>query len=229
MIFVEKIKNEKREDKVSDESSSEQKVVSDIESCGLEDKDSETDKSAKSDKKDDDNTLKEIRDFVIALVIAIVAATLIRKVVFMRADVQGPSMQSTLHNNDVLFVEKICLLTKDYKREQIVIFDSENTNHDIFIKRVIGIEGDKLEIKGGKVYRNGVELKEDYLNKGMKTYGDTFLHEGQVYTVPRGCIFVMGDNRTNSADSRKIGPVNINNIKGHVIIRTYPFNQMKIF
>lgn len=217
-----KNENQKSEENIQDEASLEEKTVSDKESSV---------KGDREDKKDNDEnkTLKEIRDFVIALVIAIAAAMIIRNVVFARADVDGPSMQSTLHNNDVVFVEKICLITKEYKRGQIIIFDSKNENHDIFIKRIIGLEGDKLEIKNGKVYRNGVELKEDYLNPGMKTYGDTYLREDQVYTVPKGCIFVMGDNRTDSTDSRKIGPVNISDIKGHVIIRAYPFNQIRTF
>lgn len=173
--------------------------------------------------------LKEIRDFVIVLVITVVATFFIRNYVFARADVDGESMQSTLLNKDVLFEEKICLFTHEFKRTEIVTFDSNDPNHEIYVKRIIGLEEDTIEIKNGKVFRNGTELKEDYLNSGVVTMGDTFLHENQKYTVPKGCIFVMGDNRGYSKDSRTIGPVKIKDIKGHVIIRAYPFKDIKTF
>lgn len=177
----------------------------------------------------DKNILSEIRNFFVIFIIIFGIALFIRNDVLARADVQGRSMQPTLHGNDVLFVEKICLFTHDFKRGEIVIFDSKQHNHEVFVKRIIGLQGDTIEIKNGKVYRNGTMLQEDYLTPGVITKGDVFLCENEKYIVPKGCIFVMGDNRGNSNDSRALGPINIKDIKGHVIIRTYPFNQINTF
>lgn len=186
-------------------------------------------KNQNETEKSNSRTFKEIRSFAITFILILVIALFIRNDVFARADVEGKSMQPTLHGNDVLFVEKICLFTHNFKRGEIIIFDSKQHNHDIFVKRIIGLEGDTIEIKNGTVYRNGAELEEDYLAPGITTHGDIFLNEGKEYTVPKGFIFVMGDNRGDSEDSRYLGPINIKDIKGHVVIRAYPFNQINTF
>lgn len=173
--------------------------------------------------------IKELRNMAIVIVLALLATLFIRNSVFARADVDGKSMQSTLQDKDILFVEKICLFKHDFKRGQIIIFNSHLRNNDIFVKRIIALEGDTVEIKNGKVIRNGIELKEDYLDLGVITVGDTFLTDDKEYVVPKGCVFVMGDNRGDSSDSRKIGPVKIKDIKGHVIIRAFPFKNIKKF
>ncbi|KOF55808.1 signal peptidase I [Clostridium sp. DMHC 10] len=171
----------------------------------------------------------EIRDYAISIGIAIAIAFLFRSYVFARANVDGPSMMSTLKDKDVIFVEKLSLYSKSIKRGEIVTFDSGNPTHDTYVKRVIGIAGDDLEIKDGNVYRNGEKLKESYLNPGMKTLGGSFLGVNKKYKVPEGYIFVMGDNRTVSLDSRYLGPISLKALNGHVILRAYPFNTMKIF
>lgn len=171
----------------------------------------------------------EIRDYVISIGIAIAIALLFRAYVFARANVDGPSMMSTLKDKDVIFVEKLSLYSKSIKRGEIVTFDSGNATHDTYVKRVIGVAGDELEIKDGKVYRNGEVLNESYLNSGMKTLGGSFLGENKKYKVPEGYIFVMGDNRTVSLDSRYLGPISLKALNGHVILRAYPFNTIKTF
>lgn len=172
---------------------------------------------------------REIRDMAISIVVALVLAIVIKNNVFARADVQGPSMMNTLKDKDVLFVEKICTFTHNYKRGEIIIFDSKNRNHDIYIKRIIAVGGDTVELKDGNVYLNGKDIKENYKMTGAKTRGEGFLKEGVVYKVPTGYVFAMGDNREDSLDCREIGPVNFKDIKGHAIIRAYPFNTFKVF
>jgi signal peptidase I len=172
---------------------------------------------------------KQIKEYAISIVVAVVIALTLRNYVFARADVEGNSMVSTLHNRDVIFVEKLSLLTHSIKRQQIIIFDSKNTNGDIYVKRVIGIEGDEIEIKEGKVYLNGEVLPENYLDTNTKTNTGTFLSNKGKYTVPKDHVFVLGDNRGNSLDSRVLGPINIKDIKGHTIFRVYPFNKMRMF
>ncbi|MFL0251114.1 signal peptidase I [Clostridium neuense] len=171
----------------------------------------------------------EIRDYVLCIGIAIVIAMLFRTYVFAKENVDGSSMMSTLKDRDVTFVEKLSLHSKSIKRGEIVTFDSGNAAHDIFVKRVIGIGGDKIEIKNGRVYRNGEELNESYLDKDTYTQGGSFLGENKKYKVPQGYIFVMGDNRKVSYDSRYFGPVSLKALNGHVILRAYPFNKIKLF
>lgn len=171
----------------------------------------------------------EIRDYVICIAVAILIASLFRMYIFARADVDGPSMMSTLKDKDVTYVEKLSLYSKSIKRGEIVTFDSGNATHDTYVKRVIGVGGDEIEIKNGNVYRNGSEIDESYLDAGTYTQGGSFLAENKKYKVPEGYIFVMGDNRKVSLDSRYLGPISLKALNGHVILRVYPFNKIKVF
>ncbi len=94
-------------------------------------------------------------------------------------------------------------------------------NKTSYIKRVIGVEGDRVQIVNGKVYINGEELVEDYLQKGVTTktvyYNDVI--------VPEGCIYVLGDNRDESMDSRTFGCVPLEKVEGKVILRYWPIKQ----
>jgi signal peptidase I len=183
----------------------------------------------KDDSKDSVSIAKQIKDYAIAIISAILIAMVLRNYVITRADVDGSSMEATLSNKDVIFVEKLSLLTNNFKRGEIIIFNSKNTNGDIYVKRVIGVEGDEIQLKDGKVILNGTELVEDYVTPNNQTYPGSFLTKDKVYKVEKGYVFVLGDNREHSKDSREIGPVNIEDIKGHTIVRVYPFNKFRFF
>ena len=94
-------------------------------------------------------------------------------------------------------------------------------NKTSYIKRVIGVAGDHIKIEEGKVYLNGKELKEDYLREGILTDGGTFSE----VTVPEGYIFVMGDNRPRSTDSRSFGCIPVEKVESKVWIRFWPLNK----
>ena len=175
------------------------------------------------------NIKKEIFQWFFSLALAVGLALVINTYVFARSTVSGTSMLPTLSNNDSILVEKLSLLTMTIKRGQIIIFNSENETKDIFVKRVIGIEGDEVELKDGKVYLNGTELKESYLKENTLTKPGTFLSENQKLKIPKGFIFVLGDNREVSNDSRYLGLINTKEIDGHVVFRAYPFNSIKGF
>lgn len=194
-----------------------------------ENKDFSEDAKNENNSKDRIKLDKQIKEYALSIIVAVVIALTLRTYVFARADVEGNSMVSTLHNKDIIFVEKVSLLTHNIKRGQIIIFDSKNANSDIYVKRVIAVEGDEIEIKDGKVYLNGNMLNEDYLDPNTKTSTGTFLSGKGKYTIPKDHVFVLGDNRGNSLDSRTLGPINIKEIKGHTIFRIYPFNSMRIF
>ena len=97
------------------------------------------------------------------------------------------------------------------------------TNKDSYIKRVIGIAGDHVKIENGKVYLNGEKLQEEYLQPGIETkaeHGEVFLD----VVVPEGCVFLMGDNRPKSTDSRAFGCIPLEKIESRVLIRFWPLN-----
>ena len=172
------------------------------------------------------NILKQVKEYGISILIALGLAFVLHSYVLARASVDGPSMQPTLHTNDVVFLDKLSVEIGNIKRGEIVVFDSKDENNDDYIKRVIGVAGDEVSIMNGKVYVNGKQLEENYLAPGTITEPIT---PRTTYKVPAGDVFVLGDNRTNSTDSRILGCINIKDIKGHAILRAYPFNQIRTF
>jgi signal peptidase I len=178
----------------------------------------------------DKKTVKKItKDWVIPLAIGLVLATSVRTYALTRVDVNGISMATTLENKDIMFEEKISLYTDNIKHGDIITFDSHDKEMPSYIKRVIGLAGDQIEIINGKVYLNGSKLEENYLAAKTLTFGDDFLQNNTKYTVPAGQVFVMGDNRRDSSDSRYFGPVKIKDIQGKVFVRVFPFHSFKLF
>jgi signal peptidase I len=174
----------------------------------------------------DKEFFKKFREYAFYIILAIGLALVCRSYVFARTDVIGSSMQPTFNDKDVIFMEKISTETGHINRGEVVVFNSHDENEDNYIKRVIGIAGDKIEIKSGEVYLNGKVLTESYLPEEVVTEANSAVAE---YVVPEGYIFVLGDNRKNSTDSRIIGPVNLKDVKGHVILRVYPFKNINYF
>lgn len=161
-----------------------------------------------------------IKTIVISIIIALVITTFIRPTL-----VKGHSMYPTLEPNNYLIINKIPYMLHEPERGDIIVFESHLKTIDgkekDLIKRVIAVEGDEVVIKNGRVYVNGVELKEDYIN-GTYTPGEVRM------IVPEGKVFVMGDNRENSLDSRdeKVGLVDTDKIRGKVLVRLFPFSKI---
>ena len=131
---------------------------------------------------------------------------------FQIATVPTLSMYPELDTNEFVLAVK----TKDINYGDIVLFDSP-TEDAIYIKRLIGMPGDTLSIKGGKVWRNGEALDEEYVKEYMEGDMDEI-------TVPEGSYFMMGDNRNHSGDSRYFGPVQEEAIRSKSIFHTNPFH-----
>lgn len=171
--------------------------------------------------------IKEIREWVLSILIAAAVAFIIKGFLIDIIQVSGTSMLPNLSDRDRLVIEKVSLYTHNYRRGEIIIFKPNNETQDIYIKRVIGLPGDRVEIKNGEVYVNSEKLDEDYL------FQDTFTQpareEYSNLTVPDNCLYVLGDNRTVSEDSRYIGPIPVENIRGHALLRVYPFNEIRKF
>jgi signal peptidase I len=108
-------------------------------------------------------------------------------------------------------------------RGDIVVFDPPVPSAKPYIKRVIGLPGETVEIRDGAVYIDGVQLEEDYVEEGITDCGQ---RECETWTVPEGHIFVLGDNRRNSSDSRYFGTVEIDNVQGKAWVVYWPLDEV---
>lgn len=166
------------------------------------------------------HNFKIVRILLNDIIIALVLSVLLFKIIFNVSIVSGTSMNPTLHDGNLLLLNH---LFYEPEYNDIVVF--ENEERGLLVKRIIGMPGDTIEIHNSVVYRNGVPLEEDYIHNGYFGPGDM---TGPV-TVEDGHIFVMGDNRPDSYDSRYngVGQVSEDLILGGAILRVYPFSLLK--
>lgn len=140
--------------------------------------------------------------------------------------VSGNSMVPTFESGDYLITEKISYRFRDPKSGQIIVLKNPRDESEDFIKRIIAVPGDTIQISAGSVYLNGQPLKEDYLPAGRLTRSGAFLTEGSLVRVGNNQYFVIGDNRNHSSDSREWGPVTKEEIVGKAFFRYFPFTRM---
>lgn len=182
--------------------------------------------------------LSEIFDWVKTIVFALLIALILNKVILVNAHVPTGSMENTIMPGDRLFGSRLAYLKSEPQRGDIIIFRYPVDEEEIYIKRLIGLPGETVEIKDGKVLIDGEILEEDYLKEEWMVR-----NSGLVFDVPEGYCFVMGDNRNNSLDGRywaeeavyegladsieeaieeKYCFVEIDSIMGKAIVRYYP-------
>lgn len=138
--------------------------------------------------------------------------------------VSGSSMVPTMRNGDYLITEKVTYKIRDPKDGEIIVLKNPRNESQDFIKRIIAVPGEIVEISNNTVYINGKAIEEKYLPSGVLTRPGSFLTEGNPVKVSSNQYFVFGDNRDNSSDSREWGPVTKEEIVGRALFRYYPFS-----
>jgi signal peptidase I len=170
---------------------------------------------------------KFVYSLIETILVALVLAIVLYLFIMTPHEVVGSSMHPTYQNGEFLMANKITYQFAEPQRGDVIIFKYSDTQD--FIKRIIGIPGDEVMIKDGKIYINGELLNEtDYLDSSVITNGGSYIHEGQSIILSDTEYFVCGDNRTNSSDSREFGPIEDTQIKGKAWIVYFPFNQFRL-
>lgn len=167
---------------------------------------------------------KELFQWVLVIIGAVILAFLIDTFVIVNAQIPSGSMENTIMTGDRVFGNRLAYKFSDPKRFDIIIFKYPDDESQLFIKRIIGLPGETVEIHDGNIYINGSDtpLEDVDIKEPMEgSFGP--------YTVPEGCYFVMGDNRNNSRDSRywENTFVSEDEILGKAVLRYWPLNKMK--
>jgi signal peptidase I len=189
--------------------------------------------------------LAVVRETVVLVVLAILLAMLFKTFLVAAFYIPSGSMESTLNVSDRVLVEKLSYRFGQPKDGDVIVFVHDEgqapagpsnpvarlftslgqaiglvppSDRD-FIKRVVGVPGDRIQCRGGRLYRNGQAVNEPYLDPETPTDGCSPV------TVPAGKLYVMGDNRTNSQDSRVFGPIDRKTVVGRAFVRIWPLNH----
>ena len=140
---------------------------------------------------------KEFISWIKIIVFAVVVAFIVNNFIVVNATIPSCSMEPAIMTGDRLWAFRLSYLFEEPQRGDIVVFKWPDDEKKLFVKRIIGMPGDSVEIYGGAVYINGEKFEEDYLNEDMSKEGIW-----GVYEVPEGAYFVLGDNRNWSEDAR---------------------------
>ena len=170
-------------------------------------------------------------DIIETVVIAIAIFITVYLFLLQPHQVRGESMEPTFQDGQYILTDKLSYRFHDPERGDVIVFKSPQNESIDFIKRVVGLPGEKVKLVGGRVvvintsHPDGLTLNETYTN-GAPTMPGTLLKEGDEYLVPSGQYFVFGDNRNHSSDSREFGAINKTSIIGRAWIRYWPIPAM---
>lgn len=175
--------------------------------------------------------MKETWGWIKAIAVAVIVALLIRHFVFSNYIVRGESMQSTLQDGNRLIVNQFVYRLSKPHRFDVIVFHATPT--DDYVKRIIGLPGDTIRYHNDQLYVNGKKVAEPYLKQNKAalpagvdlTQNFSLKNMEGTYRVPKGKLWVMGDNRRNSEDSRYFGFVDERKVVGKVQLRYWPFDE----
>ncbi|WP_010650058.1 signal peptidase I [Oceanobacillus massiliensis] len=173
------------------------------------------------------------RRLIFLVLFAVVLAVILRSTIFASYIVDGESMEPTLYDGNLLMVNKVVYDLKDVDRFDVIVFHA-NEEED-YVKRVIGLPGDEIEYKNDRLYVNGEFVKEDFLDayvqaSDSRPFTDNFTLKDTTgeQKVPEERLFVMGDNRGDSLDSRSFGFISLEQLVGKVDVKYWPLSQAKL-
>jgi signal peptidase I len=172
------------------------------------------------------SVVRELLELVGYMAVVLVLAMLIVTFVGQRTMVSGSSMESTLHDKDNLIVDKISYRFSEPKRFDIIVFPPDVEEDTYYIKRIIGMPGEKIQIIDGKILIDDKVLEEDYGNEVIQESG----RASDAITLGEDEYFVMGDNRNASLDSRfdEVGNIHRSDIIGRAWVRVWPLNKFGV-
>lgn len=182
------------------------------------------------------NVGRLLRDWILVIALALGAAMLVRLYVLQQFYISGPSMESTLFQNNRVLVNKMSYRLHSINRGDVVVFDRVTTNngaiaHDDLIKRVIAVENDNVEIKQCNVLVNGTPISEPYLDKEQVSLTNLVdrcrVVDMPKVVIPKDQIFVMGDNRPESFDSRSFGTIPEDLVVGRAFAVVWPLARIR--
>ncbi|WP_262316930.1 signal peptidase I [Lacticaseibacillus parakribbianus] len=202
---------------------------------------------AKQKPEKEESLLRSVIEFVVLIVVVVLATQLLTRFVVSKDVVQGNSMQPTLEDGDRLY----SLRHKSVSRNDIVVIDAPDAPGELYIKRVIGMPGDTVQVKNEKLYVNGKQQKQPYLKQAFMTaeikteaakadrdpstipftynFSLKTLTSTKRATVPKNSYFVMGDNRLISHDGRDFGFIKKDKVQSVVVWRYWPLTKMTIY
>ena len=170
--------------------------------------------------------IKELAGWLLYIVLIIALTWIVVTFVGQRTEVSGSSMETTLSDEDQLIVDKMTYRFRDPKRYDIVVFPYQYQDNTYYIKRIIGLPGETVQILSGMVYIDGMRLDEHYGNEIMENPGIA----EEPLTLGEDEYFVLGDNRNNSSDSRAsdVGLIHRKDLIGRAWIRVWPLSQIGV-
>ncbi len=169
------------------------------------------------------SVLRELVGWLVYILVIVAVTWLVVTFVGQRTRVSGQSMETTLHDGDNLIVDKISFRFRDPKRFEIIVFPYKYEENTYYIKRIMGLPGETVQVKDGYLYINGEKLEENYGNELMNSAGIA----AEPIVLGEDEYFVLGDNRNHSSDSRepKVGVIKREDLLGRAWIRIWPLDQ----
>lgn len=170
-----------------------------------------------------------ILEIIKVAVLAGITIALVRYYLFKPFYVKGASMEPNFYDHEYLIIDELSYRFRPIERGEVIVFKYPGNPKEYFLKRIIGLPGERIKVAEGHVtvyntaHPEGVEIKEAYLPSDLETVGE------KVTVLGGNQFFVMGDNRPNSYDSRRFGPIDRSAIVGRAWLRGWPFNRVQTF
>lgn len=164
-------------------------------------------------------------DVLESIVVALAIFVVVYLFLYSPHQVKGASMEPNFHDGQYILTNKYDYRFNDPKRGDVIVFKSPQNPDVDYIKRIIGLPGERIKLVNNHYYINDVELIEPYIGSDLYTYNGSYLKENMEIVVPENYYFVSGDNRPRSSDSREWGPIERSSIIGKSQLRYFPFDQ----